>query len=274
MNLAHAVAFGSDGRAYVDQITDFKNGNLWTSSQAPLSESTTIDSKQHSITRYICVNGTGTSLPYSISCVDFSLRWNWREIDTQLYKNGENVSFKPFSNGLQNVDTFGFGNKRVFRFREVTGLDETLKLSEELASGVLSADKVQKYVDEAIYLKGLNVNLDQSELKTDPVPAGFVGLVRFYWLSDTDQKLHYISQEQVQHNIVPSAVGRNLLITYPIHPNAAAHKIHATASLLQERFEATLGRSFDAVHISKIPLVIDEPDTLQSNFPTRDEIRF
>ena len=63
-----------------------------------------------------------------------------------------------------------------------------------------------------------------------------------------------------------------MLVTYPIHPNAAAQKIDATVALLKERFEVTLGRSFDAVHIPKIPLTIDEPDTIHSNFPTRDEI--
>lgn len=269
MNSAHAVAIGSNGTPYVDQTIEVKDGYSRITSRAP-SKSTTVDPEH--VARCVFLNGTATFLPYSISCRTSSIEFDWRIIDAQLYKNGEIVSLKPFSNSLQNVDTFGFGNKKVFRFREVVKLDETNSLLAALASDVLSADKVQKYVDEAIHLKGVNLGPYQAQLKTDPAPVGCVGLVHFYWLSHTNQHLKYTSQEQVKHKIALSDAGKDLLVTYPIHPNAADNKIDATVTLLKERFEATLGRSFNPVHIPKIPLAIDEPDTIQSNFPTRDQI--
>lgn len=107
MSSVPAVAIGSDGRTFVNNNAD---GHL----RVPISQA---------------------------CCVGFS-NFNWKVIDPQLYGKEENVSLIPFTDGLQNVDTFGCANKRRFRFRQVVKEDEATKLSEELNSDVLSADKV------------------------------------------------------------------------------------------------------------------------------------
>lgn len=271
MNSAHAIAFGPDGKAYEDLNVKKYGDLIIKTSRAPLNN-TTNDLKPD-VMRVVSLNGTGSYLPYSHACVMDFTKWSWDDIDSFTYTNKETLSFEPFSNDMQNVDTFGFNKTRVIRFRKVNKPDETEALLNALASPILSVEQVQKYVDEAIFLKKMPLDPPyRAALKTDPAPTGVVGLVRFYWLSNVDQVLRYTSHENVENSIIPDS-GKDLIVTYPIHPNANMEKINATVDLLKKQFEITLQRSFDVTRIPNIPRTIKEPDTISSNFPTRNEIR-
>ncbi len=257
-----AFAYDQNGERYMGQRTKLV-GNFRAATIIAPTVPQKQDANSYRIVRDMYTNSTTNYLPYAdlIECD----KWIWDHFfDLTEYGEETELRSAPFpKETLQNVAIQGVNKTIEFRFRNVVNPAEAKELSRLLNLDVPTIDQVQSYVNEAIELS-LMIPLPD-DASTGYAPKNTIGLVAFYWLRNEKQPLKITTENQV-HSLQP-AKGKDLLVTYPCHPNAQDEKVIATASLLKKQFEVTLKRTFDAEHISHHPIKIEEPNTITSNLP-------
>ncbi|HAB98402.1 MAG TPA: hypothetical protein DCE71_01100 [Parachlamydiales bacterium] len=257
-----AFSYDQNGERYSGQRTKLVGNFQVTTASAP-SVPQKQDANSYRMVRDIYINSTTNYLPYAdlIECD----KWIWQHFFS-LTEYGEETELRstPFTKGtMQNVAIQGVKKTIEFRFRNVVKQAEAEMLSRFLNLDIPTSEQVQSYVNEAIELS-LLIPLPE-HASTGYAPKNTMGLVAFYWLRNEKQPLEITTENQV-YSLQP-AKDKDLLVTYPCHPNAQDEKVIAAAALLKKQFETTLKRTFEAEHIPHHPIRIQEPNTITSNLP-------
>lgn len=260
-----AVAYGRDGIPYINQEMT-PDGRI--SSSAPSNEDDT-SPVPYRMVRDIFVNSAqGSGLPYNQAI--YANNPNWKLIIDDWHGQDTEFQNRPFSDRIQDriqnvVTCQGDDRKCHFKFLKVTNKIEAAELLKALKANIPNAEQVKSYVEEAIYLSKVRPLSNPQHESTGYAPKNVMGFIRFYWLQNEQQKLHLITENS--EYLLQPAHGKDLLVTYPNHPDAQDEKVIASACLLKEIFELRLNRKFDAVHINQHPITIQEPNTITSNLP-------